>query len=138
MGKMPLKACFEAVGTVPKNSRWSWSGRSTDGSRVSVTLWQDQFENGATIYRSTGFPADEAWVGSPGHNELIDNLAWAEDRLGGVVSVIIAIARDATVSPRSIRECFPVKNWRMKVAFLDRSSGEFILERFIEPGGGVT
>ena len=29
---------FEFFGVVPKNARWSWSGRSTDGSVVAVTI----------------------------------------------------------------------------------------------------
>ncbi len=34
------KECFEVYGTIPKNPRWSWSGRSAAGKVVSATFWQ--------------------------------------------------------------------------------------------------
>ncbi len=124
-----LSQSFERLGTVPKNKRWSWSGRSADGKKVSVTLWQDLFQNGTMIYQSTATGTEEGWVGSNGHLELIENLAWARDHLDGEVSVIIAVAKDKTASPRSIAECFPQPNLIMRVIELDENSGDFTLER---------
>lgn len=130
---MPKKwthaACFAAFGTKPSNPRWSWSGRSEDGKVVSVTFWQDRFENGTDLYRSHVHLPDVKWLGSPGHSELIRNLAWARDKLDGEVRVIIAIPRDRNASPRSILECFPQPNLRMRVTHLDESSGDFVVER---------
>ncbi|EDQ33884.2 hypothetical protein HPDFL43_05505 [Hoeflea phototrophica DFL-43] len=124
-----LSQSFERLGTVPKNKRWSWSGRSADGKKVSVTLWQDLFQNGTMIYQSTATGTEEGWVGSNGHLELIENLVWARDHLDGEVSVIIAVAKDKTASPRSIAECFPQPNLIMRVIELDENSGDFTLER---------
>ncbi|WP_394689916.1 hypothetical protein [Hoeflea sp.] len=124
-----LSQSFERLGTVPKNKRWSWSGRSADGKKVSVTLWQDLFQNGTMLYRSTATGTEEGWVGSNGHLELIENLVWARDHLDGEVSVIIAVAKDKTASPRSIAECFPQPNLIMRVIELDEYSGDFTLER---------
>lgn len=127
--KWTLSQSFERLGTVPKNKRWSWSGISADGKRVSVTLWQDLFDNGTMIYRSIASGSEQGWVGSNGHLELIGNLKWARDHLDGEVSVIIAVARDKTASPRSIAECFPQPNLIMRVIELDENSGDFTLER---------
>lgn len=124
-----LSQSFERLGTVPKNKRWSWSGRSADGKKVSVTLWQDLFQNGTMIYQSTATGTEEGWVGSNGHLELIENLVWARDHLEGEVSVIIAVAKDKTASPRSIAECFPQPNLIMRVIEFDENSGDFTLER---------
>lgn len=123
------KECFESYGTKPRNLRWSWSGRSVDGKVVSVTLWQDRFENGVNQYRSAAHVGDDKWFGSPGHNELIENLAWAQRECDGEVRVIIAIAKDRAASPRSIRECFPKPELRMRVAHLDLHTRDFVLER---------
>lgn len=124
-----LSQCFARLGTVPKNPRWSWSGRSADGKRVSVTLWKDLFENGTATYRTLASGSSQAWVGSNGHLELIENLAWARDHLDGEVSVIIVIARDVSSSPRQIEECYPQPNLRMRVTELDEATGDFCLQR---------
>jgi hypothetical protein len=124
-----LSQSFASLGTVPKNKRWSWSGRSADGKKVSVTLWQDLFEKGTMLYRSTASSSQESWVGSSGHLELIENLAWARDNLDGEVSVIIAVAKDKNASPRTIRECFPQPNLIMRLVELNEKSGDFALER---------
>jgi hypothetical protein len=127
--KWTHKACFEHYGTKPANPRWSWSGRSDDGKTVSVTFWQDRFEGGTTLYRSHVHLSDDKWFGSPGHAELIRNLAWARDHCDGLVRVIIAIPRDRDVSPRSIKECFPQPNLIMRVTQLDAATGDFVVER---------
>jgi hypothetical protein len=124
-----LSQSFDSLGTIPKNKRWSWSGRSADGKKVSVTLWQDLFENGTMLYRSAASSSQESWVGSSGHLELIENLAWARDNLDGEVSVIIAVAKDKNASPRTIRECFPQPNLIMRLVELNEKSGDFALER---------
>lgn len=124
-----LSQSFDSLGTVPKNKRSSWSGRSSDGKKVSVTLWRDLFENGTMLYRSTASCSQEGWEGSSGHLELVENLAWARDNLDGKVSVIIAVAKDKNASPRSIQECFPQPNLIMRVVELDENSGDFALER---------
>lgn len=52
--------CFAYFGTVPKNPRWSWSGKSNNKDIVSATLWQDRFEDGGKIYRSHNHRATRA------------------------------------------------------------------------------
>jgi hypothetical protein len=124
-----LSQCFQELGTVPKNPRWSWSGRSAAGDKVSVTLWKDRFEGGTAIYKSTPSRSSGDWVGSNGHVELIENLVWARDNLSGEVSVIIAVPRDPDATPRQIEECYPQPNLRMRVVELNESTGDFCLER---------
>jgi len=123
------KACFDFYKVNPKNPRWSWSGRSADGKTVAVTVWQDRFEDGINLYRSHTHLNDEGWQSRPGHNELMANLAWARDNCDGEVRIIIARAKDRDVSPRSIAECYPRADIRMRVKNLDEASGDFILER---------
>ncbi|WP_242095365.1 hypothetical protein [Sphingomonas sp. CROZ-RG-20F-R02-07] len=121
--------CFEFFGTVPRNTRWSWSGRSNDGRNVSVTLWQDRFEEQGRIYRSwkTDQPGD--WKSRPGFTELIENLAVARDAADGIVHVILAQARDKEAVPRSIARCFPQPKLKMRIIELDEDEGTFVLER---------
>lgn len=123
------KACFDHYGVKPGNPRWSWSGKSADGKTVAVTCWQDRFENGIDLYRSRTHHGEAGWQSRPGHSELIRNLAWARENCGGEVRIIIAIAEDPKASPRSIRECFPRADIRMRVITLDEALGEFSLER---------
>jgi hypothetical protein len=120
---------FEFFRVKPKNIRWSWSGRSVDGSTVAVRLWQDRFENGTKIYRSWSSDKPGEWKSRPGFVELIENLVHARDYLNGTVSVIILVARDKKATPRSIGRSFPHPDLKMRVLELDENEGTFVLER---------
>lgn len=99
---------------------------------MSVTLWQDRFEDKGRIYRSWKTDRPGEWKSRPGFTELIDNLAHARDYAAGVVHVIMAQARDKDTSPRSIARCFPHPTLKMRVVELDQNEGTFVLER-LEP-----
>lgn len=129
MAKNTNSECFEFFGVVPKNTRWSWSGRSADGRDVAVTLWQDRFEEKGRIYLSWRTDQPGEWRSRPGFVELIENLVHARDNLDGRVHVILAIAKDKAASPRSIERSFPQPNLKMRVIELDESEGTFVLER---------
>lgn len=122
-------ACFAHFGTKPRNVNWSWSARDEATNTVVVTLWQDEFvrQGERMIYERGAIWAQSRQ--SPGHNEMMQNLRWALDHCDGWVKVIIAIAKDRSAKPRSIRECFPSK-MQVKVTHLDETSGEFSLEAF--------
>ncbi|GAA3725682.1 hypothetical protein GCM10022268_36760 [Sphingomonas cynarae] len=115
--------CFSFFGTVPKNTRWSWSGRSEDGCDVSVTLWQDRFEDKGRIYRSWQSDRPGEWKSRPGFVELIENPAHAQNVNAGIVHVILAQPRDKAAVPRSIARCFPHPTLRMRVVELDEQEG---------------
>lgn len=121
--------CFDFFGVVPRNTRWSWSGRSGDGKDVAVTLWQDRFEEKGRIYRSWKTDRPGEWKSRPGFVELIENLALARDNADGTVHVILAQARDKDAVPRSIARCFPQPNLKMRIVELDEEEGTFVLER---------
>lgn len=127
--KWSQKECFDRYGVKPANPRWSWSGKSADGKTVAVTLWKDRFEKGIDLYRWSASPGEAGRQLRPGHTELIRNLAWARDNCDGEVSIIIATAVDPNANPRTISECFPRTDFRMRVVGLDEASGEFVLER---------
>jgi len=120
---------FEYFGVVPKNIRWSWSGRSPDGQVVAVRLWQDRFEDKGRLYRSWRDDEPGAFKSRPGFTELLQNLAFARDQLEGVVSVILLVAKDKAAMPRSIERSSPAPNLKMRVIELDQAEGTFLLER---------
>ena len=121
-------AAFAKLGTVPKNTRWSWSARSGDGKTVVATLWEDQFtlRNGGLVYERPGFigPGEKK---RPGHTEWVENLKWAQDHCDGRFHVIYAIAKDAKADPRAIAECFPT-DMVMRLVKLDPRTGAFVAE----------
>lgn len=121
--------CFAYYGVIPRNPRWSWSGRSKDGTSVAVTLWQDQFEDRGRIYRNLSHNRPDEWKSRPGFVELIDNLAHARDHTEGFVHVILAQPKDPHAIPRAIERCFPQDQLKMRVKELDESDGTFVLER---------
>jgi hypothetical protein len=129
--KLTHKECFDFFGVVPKNPRWSWSGRSLDGQVVAVTFWQDQFEDGGRVYRGRR-RASEPVMSKPGRTELLENLKWAYENCDGVIRIIIAIPKDRTAEPRSILECFPHKTLRMRITQFDEAAGLYVAERIDE------
>jgi hypothetical protein len=118
-------AAYRHFGVKPKNIQWSWSGRSD--KRVAVTLWKDRFLEGGTAYESWQDDVPGEWRSRHGFVELIENLAFAEDHLGGIVHVIAAVAEDENARPRTIKRSYPTQ-MRMKVVRLDREAGTFRLE----------
>jgi hypothetical protein len=125
--KWTHSAAFAHFGTKSRNVQWSWSARSADGKVVVVTLWQDEFrrEGNKLVYSRPGDPLNLDT--RLGHVEMMRNLEWSLQELGGKVSVIIAIAKDNKAQPRSIKECFPSK-MRARVTRLDHASGAFTFE----------
>ena len=135
---MGLGTSFSHFGTVPKSPRWSWSARSSDGKTVAIVLWKDgiDYRNRPAVYsdfEDEGPPAWAArpgnrdrldWMDRPGNRERLANMIWARDRLDGVLRVVIAVAHDVSVEPRTIADCYPVK-WTMRLVDLDEATGRF-------------
>ena len=88
---------------------------------------------GIDLYRSHTHLGETGWQSRPGHNELIRNLVWARDNCDGEVRIIIATPVDRNASPRSIRECYPRPDIRMRIVNLEEASGDFVLERIRSP-----
>ena len=117
-------SAFAHFGTVPRNVQWSWSARNEEAKIVVVTLWQDEFQrkDGRVIYSRDS--TDDQVKSRNGFPELMENLAWARDHCEGRLKVIVAIAKDISASPRSIKECFP-SEMEMRVTDLDLVTGAF-------------
>ena len=122
---------FASFGTICKNVRWSWSGRSPDGKTVALTFWKDRFTDFKArpiIYDDTGWDKPELVTSSPGNRERIENIRWALDHLNGEVRVVIATAKDVNVSPREIKDCYPQPNLRMRITDFIEATGEWRAE----------
>ncbi len=121
-------SAFAHFGTKPRNVQWSWSARNEESKTVVVTFWQDQLvrREGKLIYERPGHDPRHP-DRRPGFRELMDNMAWARDHCGGLLRIIVAIARDRNAEPRSIQECFPSK-MSMRLTHLDTESGAFRAE----------
>ena len=119
---------FAYFGATPRNVQWSWSARSSDGQKVVVTLWQDQFKrrDNRLVYESQ-FESRERDK-RHGFRELMNNLLWARDHCDGRFRVIVAKAKDTNAYPRSIEECFPHKTMIMQLKGLDLETGNFTAE----------
>lgn len=94
---------FASFGTKLRNPQWSWSARSPDGHTVAATFWQDLFDR-----RRYVFPAlSAAERARPGFRELVENLTWARDRLGGQVRPVMTRAEDANAKVRKVARSWP-------------------------------
>ncbi len=122
---------FGHFGAKPRNVQWSWSARTDD--KVVVTFWQDQFtrHGDKLTYSRPAMPAGEN-DSRPGFRELMANLKFAQEELGGLLHVIIAVARDTSALPRSIAHCFP-SDMTMQLTDFDHERGRFSAERVLSP-----
>lgn len=117
---------FEHFGVHLVNTRWSWSGRSNDGSVVALVLWQDGVKGkaGNFVYDDTEEPT-AAWRSRPGSTERTALLKHCRDQLDGRFRAVIAIAVDLTADPRQIARCFPQKDVFWQLDEFDESTGAF-------------
>ena len=124
-----LAAAFKKFGAKGKNSRWSWSARSSDDLTVVVTFWSDilKFEGG-TVYYDTFGRNTGVWEARNGNRERIENLKWARDKCGGNLGVVITVAKDVGATPREIANCYDRKDIRMTLIELNELTGEFRAE----------
>lgn len=114
---------FGSFGVVPKNTYWSWSGRSPDGKTVVVTLWDHELGMLHGRYSVEG----KIDMSKLGGRELFENLKWALDHCNGRVHVIRAFARDPGAEKLKIKDCEPA-SFTMKVAYLDLETGTYLLQ----------
>lgn len=117
---------FEHFGVKLVNVRWSWSGRSDDGSVVALVLWQDGVtgKNGNLTYDDTE-DANAEWRSRPGSKERTELLRHCCDHLAGRFRAVIAVAVDVKADPRKIERCFPQKGAFWQLDKFDRTTGAF-------------
>ena len=127
------KSAFEYFGTVQANERWSWSAISGDGSVVAVVVWKDQlkYDNKQPYYDGFNEHHEEgihAWGDRPGNQERKRYLAHAIKNLDSLVRVVIAVAKDIKVDPRTIESIYPMKHLWFKIEEFNEKTGQFRLK----------
>jgi hypothetical protein len=125
---------FASFGTELRNPQWSWSARSPDGCTVAAMFWQDFFKGGRYVFPALSSADKRA---RPGFRELIENLTWARDQLGGQVRAVLARAKDtnADVRVRKIASCSPRHDIIMQLLDLDPETGAHVCEMRPVKGG---
>jgi len=114
---------FRYFGVTPRNTYWSWSGRSADGKTVAVTLWDHELG----MIKGRFSCAGEIDTSKLGGRFLLEDLKWAIDHCDGRVHVIVAFAKDSKADKLQIERCQPA-SFMMKVAYLDLESGKYLLQ----------
>jgi hypothetical protein len=127
MARATLRKSFAHFGVAPANPRWSWSARNLTSAIVVLVLWQDRFRvvNGRLVYV---FDPSDSNPEAAGSSERLYNLQWAIDHCGGVVRIVVAIAKDVDAKPRAIADCFPQRTLVMRIVYFDPQTGKFRLE----------
>lgn len=130
MSRMTHTKAFQTYGVQPRNANWSWSGRSTDGKIVVVTLWKDEFKGkaGEMVYSR---PDRGDWFDGPGFRFFMEDLSWARANCNGIVRVIVANPKDEKGQTRKIADCYPQEKLVMRVIHVDPASGAFTLEQVV-------
>jgi len=127
MAKWTRKKCFDHYGVDYGNERWSWSGRSADGSVVAMTFWQGELsvKDGRFSYASRPRREEKR---RPGGTERLRNLQWARDHCDGIVRVVMAIAKDPSADTREAKSWTVRDDLLMRVTSIDESTGAFTAE----------
>jgi hypothetical protein len=123
--KWTRTAAFRLYNIDPRNINWSWSGRSSDGNTVAVTLWKDELKGpaGQMVYDRVM----DDWHNGHGRRYFFQDLAWAHANCDGIVKVIVAV-RDPKKPNRAI-ESYPQKGLMMRIIHFDPVAGTFRLEQ---------
>jgi hypothetical protein len=127
LANVRLTDAFDQLGisTKGRNIRTMWSGRSTDGKIVAVTLWSDMFADGdRRVYDTIPRRLGEDGM-SPAAKRRLDDLRHAQRHCGGVFTSIIVTPADGLHSRTKSREIGP----RMRIVAIDEQTGEFRAER---------
>jgi hypothetical protein len=92
-----------------------------------MTMWQDEitYRDGKMAYQSRPRAKEKK---RPGATERLENLIWARDHCGGLVRVVIAVAKDVKADPRTAVRWFPQDRLVMKITELDENTGAFRAE----------
>jgi hypothetical protein len=128
--KVTRAEAYRYFGTRPKNVYRSLSAKSADGRAVAITLWNDKFNGppGLMIYELS------CWGDWHRGNcqAFFEDLEHAITHCGGIVFVVL-VARDRTALQVRSVDCYPAKNWAMRITHLDSASGTFRLEQCALP-----
>ncbi len=122
-----LTEAFNRLGvpTKGRNIRQMWSGRSTDGRLVAVTLWSDFFADVDRRVYDTLSRGTTSAGRKPQTKRRLADLKYAQDKCVGIFTSIIITTAEATHSKIVSREIGP----RMRVVGIDQITGEFRAER---------
>ena len=120
---------YRHFGITLRNDRWSWSGKTRDGTCVVLTLWKDEIDYSSRPPKISCFgnPRLVKRKDRPGNRERIENLKWARDHCGGRFGVVIATAVDREAQPRRISEAYPTR-LLMRIIDFNEDTGEFSAE----------
>jgi hypothetical protein len=122
-----LQNAFDYFGVIPKNRRWSVSGRSPDGQTVAMVFWQHRlnYKTKPISYSHFGWHQLLNHNREPSTMERIQNLIWARDHCDGLLKVIIGVPNDPNDVGRGMKEAFPQPKLIMRLVALDEETGEF-------------
>lgn len=135
MPRMNKKQGFACFGAIQKNERWSWSAITPKKDKVIITIWDHVLMGPNENYYDTreliDIPPTE-WQNHLGNNERIELLRYAQERLDGILYVLLCKAKDENQHPLEIREVYPWKANnkynRVKLKFLDQTVGHYRVE----------
>jgi hypothetical protein len=129
--KLTRSKAYRFFGTRPKNVYRSLSARSEDGCSVAITLWRDQLRGppGHMVYELLN------WGDWHRGNcrSFFKDLEHAVDNCGGIVFIVLVVRDLTNVAQVRTADCYPVKNWAMRITHLDSATGSFRLEQCALP-----
>ena len=80
-------------------------------------------DNGDVVYKIDLPPNERDKLA---YKDFTDNVAYAQERCNGEVSVILIEAEDVNSTPRQMKSCMPLPRMLLKVTKFDTNTGEFI------------
>ena len=112
---------YKSAGYVVRNPRNQWSARKTDGTGVALSVWSDEIDRNAEpwVVDTRGHPEFDEWGGRTGNAIRKKYIAFALERLGGRVDLILCVAVDPAASPRKVKIA---RHWSQRWGLLDPES----------------
>jgi len=128
-----LSACFDFFGAARAARHFSGSAISQDGKTVVVTIWEDEIEerDGRVTYQSPYPPITQGQTVRIS-KKWITNLKWARDHCKNLVRVVVLVAENPLVRPKTLHSCYPHDTLVMRITHFDTRTGAFRAESIDE------
>jgi hypothetical protein len=125
-----LTDAFGYFGTIPRNIRYAWSAKNSDGDTIVLTWWKDQVDRdggGKLLMERRNLPSLHQWRDRRGNRERIKHLAHARDHCDGLFRVIWLKAADPNKPTRRTAQRWADETlWmRLDPDSLNEETGEF-------------
>ena len=134
---MTKTEAFQKFNIKLRNTRWSWSGISTDMKHVASTIWMDEFSVDDGVYKTkVNEEWNYDWRSDRGNLDRIEHFKHCRDELNSMFWVVFVKPKKIIFNePREAESHRPFTKMMFKLTSFDEKTGLFTSESVKETVG---